>query len=513
MQRRQFLPTALAPAILRGQKSRRPNIVFFFADDWGRYASLYREGWNSVVRTPNIDRVARDGIHFTNAFMATPSCTPSRAAVATGCYSFRCGPAANLRGGSWKNHPNPAAGLPGFGRLLEASGYHVRNQFKTLAMNWLGGQSYGRLNEFHRYSLYLSDAPSAAEARERRAAIVEQARAGIRLVLSERAKDQPFCYLYGPINTHRPWVRGSGRKLWDIDPDALTGKMPPYFPDTPEVREDIADYLGEVQALDLMVGVFLEELSRSGENANTLLVLSGDNGIPGVPRGKCNLYDLGVHAPLMARWPARIKPGAVSADFVNLMDLAPTFLDAAGLPVPQTMNGRSLLPQFDGRSDPSRDFVVTSRERHVPEARAGNLPYPSRAIRTKDYLYIRNDKPERYPMGDPVPGIEDKPYEFLATNRTLLTYKDMDESPTKAWLLKHRREAPQLYGIAFGRRPAEELYHLPTDPHQMKNVAAEKPHAAARATLSNRLTAVLEKAGDPRRNDAFDRPPYIEEQA
>ncbi|MBL8178288.1 MAG: sulfatase [Bryobacterales bacterium] len=485
--------------------------MFFFADDWGRYASVYREGWNSVVRTPHIDRVAREGICFTNAFMATPSCTPSRAAVATGCYSFRCGAAANLRGGSWKAHADPGKKLPGFGQLLEASGYYVRNHFKTLTMNWLGGESYGRLNTFHRYSMHVSAAVSREEAGARRAAVVEQARGSIRRVLGERGEGQPFCYVYGPINTHRPWVRGSGRKLWDIDPEALQGKLPPFLPDVPEVREDVADYLGEVQALDLMVGAILEELDRSGERENTLVVLSGDNGMPGVPRGKCNLYDLGVRAPLMARWPARIAPGSTSGDFVNLMDLAPTFLEAAGLTAPQGMNGRSLMRQFDGRSDAARDFVVTSRERHVPEARAGSLPYPSRAIRTRDYLYIRNFKPERMPMGDAIAGVEDRPYEFLATNHELLTYKDMDESPTKAWILKHRREQPQYYDMAFRRRPGEELYDLRSDPQQMRNVAGEARFGATRAVLSKRLLGVLEAADDPRLQDAFDRPPYIEE--
>ncbi|MBL8220548.1 MAG: sulfatase [Bryobacterales bacterium] len=504
MQRRSFVPTVLAPAIVRGQQKKRPNIVFFFADDWGRYASVYGDGFSSVVRTPNIDRVAREGVLFTNAFMATPSCTPSRAAVATGCYSFRCGAAANLRGGSWKTHDDPGKKLPGFGRMLESSGYHVRNHFKTLTMNWLGGESYGRLNGFHRYSQYVSAGGT-------RAAVVEQARGSIRRVMGEREKGQPFFYVYGPINTHRPWVRGSGRKLWDIDPDALTGKLPAFMPDVPEVREDIADYLGEVQALDLMVGAFLEELERSGERENTLVVLSGDNGMPGVPRGKCNLYDLGVRAPLMARWPGRIAAGRTNADFVNLMDLAPTFLEAAGVAVPAGMNGRSLMAQFDGRSDAARDFVVTSRERHVPEARAGSLPYPSRAIRTREYLYIRNFKPERMPMGDAVEGVEERPYEFLATNHSLQTYKDMDESPTKAWILKHRRDHLQYYAMAFGRRPAEELYDLGTDPHQMRNVAAEKRYDSVRGALAKRLMGVLESAGDPRLQDAFDRPPYIEE--
>ena len=214
----------------------------------------------------------------------------------------------------------------------------------------------------------------------------------------------PFCYWFGPTNVHRKWIAGSGKKLWGIDPDNLKGKLPPFLPDVPIVREDFADYLGEVKAFDEGLGVVIAELKRLGVYDNTILVVSGDHGIPGVTRGKCNLYDFGTKVPLAIRWPAGIKtPGRVVDDFVSLPDLAPTFLEAAGVEVPGTMTARSLLPilasDAAGQVDPARDAVFTGRERHVARARTGFKPYPQRAIRTDQYLYIINFQPDRWPMG------------------------------------------------------------------------------------------------------------------
>src|SRR5574340_293107 len=254
MNRRSFLAGCGGAAMSARAAADRPNILFLFCDDWGRYASAYRDprrpGINDVVRTPHIDRVAREGALFTNAFMATPSCTPSRAAVATGCYSWRTGRTANLKGGAWEGQRDPGADLPGFGRALEREGYLVRSSYKTLSPAWLGGKSYGR-REFLRFSQYVSQAGSSTEIARRREQYVDQARQGIPAVVKERGAGQPFFYAFGPINAHRPWIRQSGTKLWGIDPEALKSKLPAFLPDIPLVRQDVADYLGEVQALDL----------------------------------------------------------------------------------------------------------------------------------------------------------------------------------------------------------------------------------------------------------------------
>ena len=164
----------------------------------------------------------------------------------------------------------------------------------------------------------------------------------------------PWLYFCGPTNTHRTWARGSGKALWGIDPDS------------PEVREDVADYLGEVQAVDACVAALVAELDAAGLLGSTLVVVSGDHGMPGVPAGKCELHDHGTAVPLVARVPGG-TPGRIVDDFVSLPDLAPTFLEVAGVPRPAGMTAPSLLPALlsdhGGQIDPARSFVITGRER------------------------------------------------------------------------------------------------------------------------------------------------------
>jgi uncharacterized sulfatase len=207
-------------------------------------------------------------------------------------------------------------------------------------------------------------------------------------------------------------------------------------------------------------------------------------------------------------------------DLANLMDLAPTFLDAAGVKQPDGLNGKSLWPVLtstkSGQVDPARTWVITGRERHVGDAREGNLPYPQRALRTKDYLYVRNFAPDRYPLGDPKGLTADKaPTADALTNNTYAAFPDMDASPTKAWLVAHRndKEWKPYFGYAFGKRPAEELYDLAADPDQMRNVAADKGHEATRKRLADQLTKALTDAGDPRlveKDCRFERPPFTD---
>jgi len=266
--------------------------------------------------------------------------------------------------------------------------------------------------------------------------------------------------------------------------------------------------------------VLMAELEASGELENTLVVVSGDHGIPGMPRGKCNLYDYGVHVPLAVRWGKKIPAGRTLDDFVCLPDLAPTFLQAAGVKPPEVMTGRGLMnvltSEKNGLVDATRDHVVVGRERHVAAARTNFLPYPQRAIRTKDFLYIRNFKPERWPMGTAAgygaPAGDLPSFEQLEQN-TFGAFGDLDASPTKAWIATHRDDPgiDKYFDFAFGRRPAEELYDLRKDPHQMTNVAGEAAYAEARDKASERLMSILKETNDPRvvgDGTTFDKPPF-----
>src|SRR5262249_6052600 len=154
--------------------------------------------------------------------------------------------------------------------------------------------------------------------------------------LADRRSDQPFCFWFGPTNVHRRWARGSGKALWGLDGERLQGKMPKFLPDVPLMREDLADYFGEVQAFDTMLGLMLARLEQRGELDNTVVIVTGDHGAGGFPHGKCNLYDFGTSVPLAIRWPGA-PAGRVVDDLVSLTDVAPTILEICGLRRPDVM--------------------------------------------------------------------------------------------------------------------------------------------------------------------------------
>ena len=510
------------------EAAKRPNILFAFADDWGRYASAYakvdgRSSPNDVIKTPHFDRVAREGVLFKNAFVTAPSCTPCRSSLLSGQYFYRTGRAAILQGAVWD--PN----IPSYPLMLHDAGYHIGETYKVWSPGTPGDAPYGagkfrfenrgrRFNGFSQgVTQMVAKGKSVANAKQ---VLYDEVMGNFGDFLKARPEAKPFCYWFGPTLVHRKWIQGSGKKLWGIDPDDLKGKLPGMLPDVPIVREDMADYMGEIQAFDHALGLILKRLEKMGELENTIVVVSGDHGAPGFPGGKCNLYDFGTAVPLAVWWPG--KPGGrVLEDYVNLMDLAPTFLEMGGVKRPRIMTGRSLVPVLEskvgGLVDKKRNWVVTGRERHVAGAREGLLPYPQRALRTQDYLYIINFKPDRWPMGNPYNLTDDKApdYNTLANN-TFVTYGDLDASPTKAFLVEHRNEAKWkwYYDYAFGKRPREELFILKDDPNQLKNVASDVKYAAIKKKLNTQLMTELKRTKDPRvtgDGSTFDKPPFVSE--
>ena len=245
-------------------------------------------------------------------------------------------------------------------------------------------------------------------------------------------------------------------------------------------------------------------------------LISGDNGMP-FPRCKSNLYDLGTKVPLAVRWPAAVKGGRVVEDFISLSDLAPTFLEAAGLKSTTEMTARSFLNVLtsgkSGRVDRKRDHVLTGKERHVPYQETGSGGYPMRAIRTHDFLYIRNFKPDRWPAGHAKGYAQPTNIVVSRPLGTHYGYGDCDASPTKSYMLKYRDEpeVARLFELAFGKRPAEELYDLRKDPGQLNNVAGQPEYTKIKSKLAAALMAELKATKDPRvlgRGDLFDKYPY-----
>jgi uncharacterized sulfatase len=445
----------------------RPNILLCIADD----ASWHHFGANGdrVVRTPNFDRVAREGVNFRHAFCSSPSCTPSRGALLTGQHFWRLEDGGNL----WSRWPNKFSVYPD---LLRNAGYQVGLQGK----GWGPGDFRFGGREHN---------PAGPPAKD------------FATFLNAAPEGKPFCFWFGSQDPHRLYERGSGVKAGLTIDDV---RVPPYLPDTPAVRSDILDYYAEIERFDRGVGAMLRLLEQRGALDNTLVVITSDNGWP-FPRGKATCYDAGTRMPLAIRWPAKVKGGRVVDDFVSHTDLAPTFLEAAGLNPPPDATGRSLLTLLvsgkSGQVEPSRDKVFFGRERHA-DVRAGNVGYPIRGIRTKDFLYLRNFEPERWPAGDPpLYGDVDQ-------------HLSIDGSPSKQAVVEHGNhpEAHRLFDLAFGKRPAEELYDLGADPWQTNNVASVARFAEAKKKLSAELERHLRETRDPRatgNGGDFDRYHYV----
>ncbi|MHC4250339.1 MAG: sulfatase-like hydrolase/transferase [Planctomycetota bacterium] len=445
---------AIAAAGAAEAKQAPPNILFCLSDDqsWP-HAGAYGD---KVVKTPTFDRVARDGVLFNYAYCASPSCTPSRSAILTGQHIWQLGQGAQLFGTLPVEHPV-------YTNLLADSGYHVG----CMAKGWAPGNATAG---GHKHN------PAGKKSYKSFKSFLDSARPG-----------QPWCFWFGSRDPHRGYRRGSGIAS---GMDLSKVVVPAVFPDTPEVRSDICDYYWEIQRFDRDVGGMIKLVEDAGQMENTIVVITSDNGMP-FPRGKATLYDLGVRMPLAICWKGKVPGGRTVDDFVSLTDLAPTFLGAAGIATPGCMTGRSLLGILrspkSGRVEPDRDCVFTARERHA-WCRIDGKGYPSRMIRTRDFLYVRNYEPDRWPSG----------IYRMVTNEG--HYGDVDASPTKDYMLKHRTagRGRELFELAFGKRPAEELYDCRKDPYQTRNLADGPAHAQVKRRLSARLTAYLKETGDPR---------------
>jgi len=447
---------------LQAADPSRPNIVLLLADNWAwPHAGAYGD---RVVKTATFDRLAREGVLFESAFCSVPSCSPARAVLLTGRPMHCLGQSANL----WSRF---GRGLVTYTDLLEQGGYLVG----------LVGKGWG---------------PGSLEHSGRIRNPAGEEFGSVAEFLDKASPGRPFCLWFGSHDPHLPWTRGD-RHDEALDPAAI--EVPPHLPDHPVVREDILGYYAEVRQFDQECGRIIAELRQRGLLDNTLLMMAGDNGWQ-IPRGLANVYDSGTHVPLVVRWPQLAQPARRAGEFVSFEDLAPTILEAAGLQPPAAMVGRSLLHLLRGGNEPHRDAVFLERERHA-NARAGDLGYPCRAIRTQTFLYIRNLRPDRWPAGDPVLHFAVGPY------------GDIDSSPTKDLLM--RRPLPPDWGpcwrLCFEKRPAEELYDLSQDPHQLENVAGRPEYAARQRQLRARLEKWMADTGDPRVDpacDDFDRYPY-----
>jgi len=450
---RRALLAAGFPALLSAQK-RRPNILLLLGDNWAApHASVLGD---PVVKTPNFDRLAAEGVVFTHAFAPNPSCSPSRASLLTGRTTHRLNEAASLYGPL-------APDIPRYPKVLEDAGYFIGLNGKGWGPGMIPPEPDGRKRNFAGDSFESFDT-----------------------FLASRPAGKPFCFWFGSHDPHVPWDRG---EQFRASLNASKLRIPANLPDHPSVREDMLGYYAEVAQFDYECGQILETLRKTGELDNTVVVMTSDNGWQ-LPRGLANCYDLGVRIPMAIRYPERIRKGQVRHDYASIYDLTPTFLDAAGIPVPGTMDGKSLFSSY------RRKEMFLERERHA-NVRKGDLSYPIRGLRTADFLYLRNLDSDRWPAGDP--------QFYWAVG----PYGDVDNSRSKEYLMAAK---PQPYfDLSFAKRPTEELYDLRKDPDQIKNLAADPAYQATRKQLSAKVDKWMKDTSDPRAKGAtplWDNAPY-----
>lgn len=470
-----LIPCAWAAAIAQEQ---RPNILFVISDDQSYpHASAYG---SEFIETPAFDTIAKEGVLFTNAFSASPGCSPSRAAILTGKYPWELGEA----GTHASLFPDTFTVLPD---LLEEAGYRVGYTGK----GWGPGdwEASGRernpagpafqeetLNPPHRW---ISETNYSAN---------------FRSFLDQRDTDERFFFWMGTSEPHRRFEKGTGVKAGK-KPEDVT--VPEYLPDTPEVRSDFLDYAVEIEWFDKHLGEAVAHLEEIGELENTLIIVTSDNGMA-FPRAKANLYEDGIHVPLAIRWDAQVPGGRLSAELISLIDIMPTILDAAEMPAERTpdMTGKSLMRLLimdqEDHSGRFREALLAGRERHS-SSRWKNLGYPQRAIRTDKYLYIRNFAPERWPAGSP------RRLENGALTPMHSGYHDIDAAPTMDVMTAQADSSyfNRYLFLATGKRPAEELYDIQSDPGCINNLAFNPDFEDITESLRNRLYKKLGETGDP----------------
>ena len=461
-------------------KTKKPNILFAIADD---QSYPYASGYGTTgLNTPAFDKVAKAGILFENAFVGAPQCSPSRAAMLTGKNIWEIEEAGTHASYFPKK-------FSVYTDLLADVGYTTGFTGKPWGPgNWkdAGWKQNPVGKEYN--SKHLKTVPAN----------------GIHLTdyfgnfvdfYSQKEKEQPFFFWYGCHEPHRNYEDGSGVSSGKSLDNAV---VPSFLPNHELVKSDIADYTLEIEWFDKHLGKMIQFLEEKGELENTIIVVTADNGMP-FPSAKANLQEYGTHVPLAVCWPAKMKGNRVVKDLVALIDMAPTFLEIAAVENKPKMSGKSLTKLFfsEDKNYKHREYVLTGRERHT-HARPDNLGYPARAIRTEDYLYVRNFKPSLWPAGDPAPE-RPKGYVIPKGLKAIAPgFNDVDGSPSKSFLLDEQKKYNEAYNLAYSKRPAEQLYDIKNDPGCIYNIADDVSYASIKNKLSTKLTEQLKIQGDPR---------------
>jgi uncharacterized sulfatase len=322
--------------------------------------------------------------------------------------------------------------------------------------------------------------------------------------------DQPFFFWYGAREPHRGYEKDSwkrtGKRLEDVE-------VPSFLPDNGEIRGDLLDYAVEIEWFDKHLENMLDYLEEIGELENTVVIVTSDNGKP-FPRAKANAYEFGIHVPMAIRYPEKFPGGRIVEDPISFVDIAPTVLEITGnepkgmMPITGTSLFSRLVSKKEGEIKGQNTYAFSGRERHS-SSRYENRGYPQRAIRGREYLYIWNMKPDRWPAGapqkfDPNDSTALLPMYGIGTEgkyiRPMSAFTDIDDCPTKTYLLEHA-ENPQVrryFDLAVTKRPEFEMYNILKDPFCLDNLARFPELSEVENRLRKELTQELKRTNDPR---------------
>ncbi|MDR0573299.1 MAG: sulfatase [Tannerella sp.] len=502
---------SVSSGVLVGCKQRQekpsakpPNILFVINDDQS-YVHTSFVG-SRMVCTPGFDRVAANGVYFTNCYAGSPGSAPSRSALVTGRHHWQ-NKQSGQHASSWMKEFVP------FVDILKANGYHTgftgkgvdpfryaRNEEDSL---WRKQNAAGRAYNKHRYT---KDGPLDSRTAD-----------GIGLVdyyanfldfMQQRETGQPFYFWYGSTEPHRAYEKGSWKRNGK---ELALADVPDFLPDTEEIRGDMLDYAVEIEWADSHLYKMLNHLDSIGELDNTIVIVTADNGMP-FPRAKANCFEYGAHVPLAICYPKGFTGHRRVNDPVSFVDIAPTILEMVGAKSDGMLpfSGRSIVnilrSEKEGLVDETRKYVFMGRERHS-SSRWKNLGYPQRAIHSREYLFIWNMKPERWPAGAPqaineetgricpMYGIDEK-----GIHHPEWAFTDVDAAPSKSFLIENYK-VPAIrpyFDLAYQKRPEYELYDAGNDPFCLHNLAGDANYKDVEEELKNVLQKELERSGDPR---------------
>ncbi|HZY77898.1 MAG TPA: sulfatase [Cyclobacteriaceae bacterium] len=418
-----------------GYAQQRPNIILVIADDVS-YDDIGCYG-NTSVRTPNLDRMAKEGLRFTNVFVTSSSCSPSRSSIITGRYPHNTG-AAEL-------HTPLPSHLLFFPESLKKSGYYTAQAGK-----WHEGPHTRRAYD----TLIAGDANG------------DGGEAQWINLLRNRPKGKPFFFWFAPFDAHREWQADRGNESHK----ASNIIVPPTLVDTEGTREDLVAYYNEITRLDTYIGQLEQELSAQGLSENTLIIFMADNGRP-FPGSKTRLYDRGVKTPFIIKWPKGIRqPGTSCESLVSAIDIAPTLLSVANVKVPSSIQGQSFAALLQSPTKTFRNYVFTEHNWHDYEAY-------ERAVRTAKFLYVMNGRPEKANQG-PLDAVNSPSFKALMKSKANGTLTPIQQD------------------LFVSPRAAEEFFDVIQDPQQVKNLILDPGYARDITLLRNILKQWQKETGD-----------------